>query len=180
MSVESATYINGLTATNPVAGDVVSEGDDHIRLLKSTIKATFPNVSGAVSATHTQLSYVTGVTSAIQTQLDAKATTAGPTFTGVPAADKAAYGTNTTQLATTSFVYEAIGGFATGAIGTYVMAKAAAVTAIGASIAGTNLQGAGITTTGTQVLTGVGLGGSWRCMGVASNGSDVSLFVRIA
>lgn len=180
MTVESATYINGLTATNPVAGDVVSEGDDHIRLLKSTIKATFPNVAGAVSATHTQLSYVTGVTSAIQTQLDAKATIASPTFTGIPAADTAAFLTNTTQLATCQHVYVTVGGYATGAVGTYLMAKAAVVTDIGATIAGTNLQGAGITTSGSQVLTGVGSGGTWRCMGVASNGSDVSLFVRIA
>jgi microcystin-dependent protein len=29
--------------------------DDHLRLIKSTVKATFPNITGAVTATHTQL-----------------------------------------------------------------------------------------------------------------------------
>lgn len=57
-----------------------------------------------LTATATELNYVDGVTSAIQTQLDAKAALASPTFTGTPAAPTAAAGTNTTQLATTAFV----------------------------------------------------------------------------
>lgn len=82
MSVETATYISDLNATYPASGDPKSEGDDHLRLIKSTVKATFPNVSGAVTPTHTELNYVDGVTSAIQTQLNAKAPIASPTFTG--------------------------------------------------------------------------------------------------
>jgi hypothetical protein len=108
MAIESATYINGLDTTKPGSSDPKSEGDDHLRLLKSTIKATFPNVTGAVTATHTELSYVDGVTSAIQTQLDTKAPTASPTFTGTPSAPTAAATTNTTQLATTEMVQAAI------------------------------------------------------------------------
>ena len=73
MALESATYISDLVSTNPVgATDPKSQGDDHIRLIKAAVKATFPNVSGAVTPTHTELNYVDGVTSAIQTQLDAK------------------------------------------------------------------------------------------------------------
>jgi hypothetical protein len=75
MALETATYIDDLVATNPTAGDPVSQGDDHIRLLKSVIQATFPNISAAVTPTHTELNYVDGVTSAIQTQIDAKAAT---------------------------------------------------------------------------------------------------------
>lgn len=82
MSVETATYISDLVSTNPLSSDPKSQGDDHIRLLKSTVKATFPNVAGAVTPTHTELNYVDGVTSAIQTQIDAKAPIASPTFTG--------------------------------------------------------------------------------------------------
>ena len=70
MTVESATHISDLNASYPAATDGKVEGDDHIRLLKSTVKATFPNVAGAVTPTHTELNYVDGVTSAIQTQLD--------------------------------------------------------------------------------------------------------------
>jgi hypothetical protein len=105
MPIESATYISDLVATNPVgATDTKATLDDHIRLVKSTLQATFPNVAGAVTPTHTELNYVDGVTSAIQTQINAKAAIASPTFTGVPAAPTAAVGTATTQLATCEFV----------------------------------------------------------------------------
>lgn len=82
MSLETGSYISDLVITNPTSSDPKSQGDDHIRFLKSTVKATFPNITGAVTATHTQLNYMVGVTSAVQTQLDAKAPTASPTFTG--------------------------------------------------------------------------------------------------
>lgn len=104
MGLESATYISDLVATNPVSGDPKSQGDDHIRLLKSTIKATFPNVNAAVTATDEELNYVDGVTSAIQTQLDAKAPIDSPTFTGTPAAPTATTGTSGNQIATLDYV----------------------------------------------------------------------------
>lgn len=56
------------------------------------------------TTTPTELSYVHGLTSAAQTQLDAKAPLASPTFTGTPAAPTASVGTSSTQLATTAFV----------------------------------------------------------------------------
>ena len=71
MALETGTYISDLNVSNPAATDGVTQADDHLRLIKSTVKATFPNVSGAVTPTHTELNYVDGVTSAIQTQLDA-------------------------------------------------------------------------------------------------------------
>lgn len=55
MALESSTYINGLVVTNPTSSDNISDGDNHIRLIKSTIKATFPNITGAVSGTHTAI-----------------------------------------------------------------------------------------------------------------------------
>jgi len=45
MGLETATYISSLTPTNPVSNDTKSQGDDHIRLLKSTAQNTFPNAS---------------------------------------------------------------------------------------------------------------------------------------
>ena len=51
MALESGTYINSLVSTNPAATDGLSQADDHMRLIKSTIKNTFPNVSGAINAT---------------------------------------------------------------------------------------------------------------------------------
>ena len=58
MTVESATYISDLNSSYPAGTDAKSEGDNHIRLIKSTVKATFPNVNGAVSATDEELNYV--------------------------------------------------------------------------------------------------------------------------
>ncbi|MCS5550600.1 MAG: hypothetical protein NZ811_03675 [Gammaproteobacteria bacterium] len=59
MALENLTgtdkFIDDLTATNPVIADDVSEGDDHIRGIKNVLKNTFPNVTGAVSATQTEL-----------------------------------------------------------------------------------------------------------------------------
>jgi hypothetical protein len=55
MGLETGTYISSLNSANPTTSDNKTEGDDHIRLIKSTLLATFPNVTGAVTATHTAL-----------------------------------------------------------------------------------------------------------------------------
>ena len=73
---------------------------------------------GALTATsatigdvsNTELQYLNGVTSALQTQIDSKATAslyatlASPTLTGTPLSTTAAADTNTTQIATTAYV----------------------------------------------------------------------------
>ena len=48
MGLETGTYINDLVTTNPTGTDPRSEGDNHLILLKSTIKASFPGVAGRV------------------------------------------------------------------------------------------------------------------------------------
>jgi hypothetical protein len=45
MALESTTYIDGLVSSNPVADDVVAQGDDHLRLIKAALKASFPNTT---------------------------------------------------------------------------------------------------------------------------------------
>jgi hypothetical protein len=62
MSVETATYINTLDSTLPLATDQKSEGDNHLRVIKGAVKTTFPNVAGAVNASHTELNQLTGST----------------------------------------------------------------------------------------------------------------------
>ena len=95
MALETATYIDGLNASNPAASDAISTADDHLRLIKSTIKATFPNITGPVTATQSDIN-------------TARAPLASPAFTGTPTAPTASPGTNTTQLATTAFVTAAL------------------------------------------------------------------------
>jgi len=60
MGLETGTYIDSLNTSNPGATDSVAQGDDHIRLLKSTIKNTFPNITGAMTSTHTELNLLDG------------------------------------------------------------------------------------------------------------------------
>ena len=62
MALESTTYIDGLVSTNPTGTDPRSQGDDHIRLVKSSIKATFPSLTGAVTSTQVELNLLDGVT----------------------------------------------------------------------------------------------------------------------
>lgn len=48
MSLEDGSYISDLIATNPGGGDPKSQGDDHLRLIKSVLKQTFPEADGAI------------------------------------------------------------------------------------------------------------------------------------
>lgn len=45
MGLEAATYLNDLVSSNPIgASDTKSFGDDHLRLIKAVLKATFPGM----------------------------------------------------------------------------------------------------------------------------------------
>ena len=113
MGLEATTTIAGLVSTNPTSLDGLSQADDHFRLIKAVLKATFPGVGGSgfntpITAKESEINYLVGVTSAVQTQLNSlsslKAPLANPTFTGVPTAPTAPAATDSTQIATTEFV----------------------------------------------------------------------------
>jgi hypothetical protein len=55
MALETAFFISGLNSANPQSTDSVAQADDHLRLIKSTVKNTFPNLTGAVTKTHSQI-----------------------------------------------------------------------------------------------------------------------------
>lgn len=57
MGLETATYIGDLVSTNPLSGDFKSEGDDHLRLLKATLQATFPGLLGAAWRVQNKVGY---------------------------------------------------------------------------------------------------------------------------
>lgn len=67
---------SSLDPTAPLGSAAVSEGDDWIRYLLNVLKTYFPGIAGIMSSSHTELNYSVGVTSAIQTQLNAKASNA--------------------------------------------------------------------------------------------------------
>ena len=112
------TKISGTAITAGDTGTVTSTMIADGTILNADINAsaaidwTKLGISSTVSST--EIGYVDGVTSAIQTQLDAKLATAtaestyaplaSPALTGVPTAPTAAANTNTTQVATTAYV----------------------------------------------------------------------------
>jgi hypothetical protein len=67
MALESGTYIDSLVATNPVSTDGLAAADDHMRLIKATILASFPNITGAMTATHSVLNGLDARMTAIET-----------------------------------------------------------------------------------------------------------------
>jgi hypothetical protein len=99
MGLETGTYISDLVSTNPTSSDPKSQGDDHLRLVKATIKATFPSITGIVTKTHTELNTVTD-----------RGLIAGQTWTGSHTFPATTYGVtatlgdSSTKFATTAFV----------------------------------------------------------------------------
>jgi hypothetical protein len=149
--------------------------------LTNTIVDADVNASAAIAWTKiapsstvstTELGYLDGVTSAIQTQLDAKLATAtaastyaplaSPALTGVPTAPTATAGTNTTQVATTAYVGTAISNLVAGAPATLdTLDEIAAAIADTGNFSDTVVLKSGSTMTGalamgTNKITGVG------------------------
>lgn len=59
MPLETGSFINDLTPTNPPNSDAAGQGDDHLRLIKATVQGTFPNMGaifGQVRSQDTALS----------------------------------------------------------------------------------------------------------------------------
>jgi hypothetical protein len=52
MGLETGNYIDDLVITNPTAADPISQGDDHLQLIKKVVKQSFPSVDSAVHAIH--------------------------------------------------------------------------------------------------------------------------------
>jgi hypothetical protein len=71
MGLETASYISQLVATNPLATDPISQGDDHLRLIKSVLQTQFSGLSGttAVTSSGAELNILDGVT-ATSTELN--------------------------------------------------------------------------------------------------------------
>ena len=65
MALENGTYVNSLVPANPASTDGLAQADDHIRLIKSTLQNTFPNLTGAVTATQADLNNTTSIPSTL-------------------------------------------------------------------------------------------------------------------
>jgi len=67
MPLETGTTIRSLNQSNPVAGDNMRDGDDHIRLIKRVLKNIFPGAGGsgfstAITSTEAELNSIGALT----------------------------------------------------------------------------------------------------------------------
>lgn len=114
-TVALGTKTTGDYVSSLVAGTGVTLSNNSGEGATPTVAVDTSVIQARVSnVTDTEIGYLDGVTSAIQTQLDAKAPLASPTLTGTPLAPTATSGTNTTQIATTAFVTTAVSGVSGG------------------------------------------------------------------
>jgi hypothetical protein len=109
-------FLTNITTKPTTTINFAEAGTVYADILVDDITADAITATSATigDVSNTELQYLNGVTSAVQTQLDAKlgsttaastyAPLADPTLTGVPAAPTAAVDTNTTQIATTAYV----------------------------------------------------------------------------
>jgi hypothetical protein len=154
MGLETGTYIDDLVATNPVSGDQLSQADDHLRLIKSFILASFPNITGAMTATHTILNGLDGRVTTLEAQnvvLDN-----GDTLTGtwtMPAATWTDLGTVTTVDINGGSIDGAIIGAASAAAGTFAALVGTTFNATGAATFGSTVALNADPTTALQAAT---------------------------
>ena len=111
-SVTEAKLADGAVTSGKIANGTIVNAD-----ISASAEIDWTKLAISSTVSSTELGYLDGVTSAIQTQLDAKyssasastdlalkADLASPALTGTPTAPTATLGTNTTQIATTAFV----------------------------------------------------------------------------
>ena len=72
ISTDFSTWSATPASNQPDSADTATITAD-LQALQAALKIIFPNIGAALTPTHTELNYVNGVTSAIQTQLNAKA-----------------------------------------------------------------------------------------------------------
>ena len=89
MGLEAGSTISSLIASNPTSSDPVSQGDNHLQLIKSVLKAQFPGVGG--------LGYATAITA---TEAELNSLHTGNITTILPAVSGYVIGTNSPILVT--------------------------------------------------------------------------------
>jgi hypothetical protein len=105
LSTEELNTLDGITASTAELNilDGVTASSSEINLLDG------------VTATTVEINYLSGATSNVQAQLNDKAPLASPALSGTPTAPTANPGDNTTQIATTAFVSNAVANIVDGA-----------------------------------------------------------------
>lgn len=163
--IATTAFVNAEIANDaPTKTGTGASGTWAIGISGNAATASTATTLAGLTATVAELNYTDGVTSSIQTQLDAKAALASPALTGTPTAPTAAVGTNTTQIATTAFVNNEIANDApsktgTGASGTWAISISGnAATATSATSATSATTASALTTGNSYQMGSLGVG----------------------
>jgi hypothetical protein len=149
MALETGTFTNDLVVTNPVHGDGLGQGDSHLRLIKSTLKNTFPNfTSAALNSTQAQLdAAVASVTGAAKSSYNA-GTAALPGLYAVGNTNTGLYSPLANQIGL------AVGGVAMVNVAVSGLAVAGAVASVGVNNTGSYTGGTGqLVPIGTMLMS---------------------------
>ena len=152
MALESATYISDLNAANPASTDGLAQADDHFRIIKGAVKATFPNVTGAINATHGALDAAATFAGAI-TASAAEINVLAGISTGLTSTDLSVLDGITASTANLNLVgtLPVVGTLTEGSVVVGNSSSVASAVAIGAS-------GTVLTSDGTTISWGDGFG----------------------
>ena len=113
VSATEIGYLDGVTSAIQTQLDsklaVTTAATTYAPLASPTLTGTvtLPATTSIGPVSATEIGYLDGVTSSVQSQIDGKAGLVSPAFTGNPTAPTQTTGTNNTTLATTAFVQQA-------------------------------------------------------------------------
>ena len=141
MALENAVYVASLVASNPLSTDTVSQADDHLRLIKTVLKNTFPNLNAPVTASPEQLN--SPIPAGVITMWSGA-------IANIPAGWSLCNGTSGTPDLRDRFVMGAGGTYAVGATGGSATSSAAGSHTHTEAAAGVHDHG---TATGSTTLT---------------------------
>jgi hypothetical protein len=150
ISTDFSTWSGTAGSNQPDSGDTATVQAD-LQAIQAALRTIFPSVNAAVTPTHTELNYVDGVTSAIQTQLNAKVSTSGATFVGAVAVPDDAYAVGwngSANVPTKNAVYDKI----------ETLAPKGAITSSGLTVATDKLLGRDTAGTGSVEEISIGTG----------------------
>ena len=171
MALENGTYVNSLVPANPASTDGLAQADDHIRLIKSTIKNTFPNLTGAVTATQADLNNTTSIPSTLTDLGITDGTASGQVLTTDGSGN---FSFTALPAGTTDTNYYVTGGSISGTTLTLTREGLGSVSISGLPTAVTNnnqlTNGAGYITTQYTPPTSVGAVGTYAWLGRSTAG----------
>lgn len=175
MGLETGTYIDSLVTTNPASTDGLAQADDHIRLIKNTLKNTFPNLTGVVTVTQADLNNTASIPSTLTDLGITDGTASGQVLTTDGSGN---FSFTALPAATPDTNYYVTGGSVSGTTLTLTRQGLGSVSISGLPAAVTNnnqlTNGAGYITSQYTPPTSLGAVGTYALLARPTSGSTIS------